>query len=75
VHFASQLKGALLLAHNFEDDNVLFQNTMQMVNALNEAGKQYELRVYAQKTHGVTGRARRHMWIGFVEFLERNLKN
>jgi dipeptidyl-peptidase-4 len=75
VHFASQLKGALLLAHNFEDDNVLFQNTMQMVNALNEAGKQYELRVYAQKAHGVTGRARRHMWIGFVEFLERNLKN
>ena len=38
-----------MIVHNFEDDNVLFQNTMQMVNALELAGKQFEFMLYPQK--------------------------
>jgi len=33
-----------MIVHNLEDDNVLFQNTVQMTAALTEAGKPYELR-------------------------------
>ena len=73
VHFANRLEGALMIVHNLEDDNVLFQNTVQMTAALTEAGKPYELRVYPQKTHAITGTARKHMYQALVEFFERNL--
>ena len=48
------LKGRLLIYQNFEDDNVLFQNTLQMTSALLRAGKQFEFMLYPQKTHTVT---------------------
>ena len=71
---ASKLKGHLLLIHNFEDDNVLFQNTMQMVNALELAGKQYDMQLYPQKTHGVSGKVRKTMYEAMVDFFDKNLK-
>jgi len=74
VNFAANLKAALLLAHNLEDDNVLFQNTLQMADALQRAGKSFEMMIYPQKTHGVTGTARRHLWETIASFFERRLE-
>jgi dipeptidyl-peptidase-4 len=74
VHQASALKAKLMLAHNFEDDNVLFQHTLRMMDALQKAGKQFELLLYPQKSHAVTGAARKHMLEGMTSFFERNLK-
>jgi dipeptidyl-peptidase-4 len=54
VNAAADLKGRLLIAHNFEDDNVLFQNTVQMADALERAGKPFGMMVYPGKTHGLT---------------------
>jgi dipeptidyl-peptidase-4 len=71
---AKNLKGKLMIAHNFEDDNVLFQNTLQMIDALELAGKQFEFMLYPQKAHGVTGAASRQMNQMMVEFFDRNLK-
>jgi len=71
---ASNLKGKLMIAHNFEDDNVLFQNTFQMINALEQAGKQFELQIYPQKTHGVGGVAARQMDATMLDFFDRSLK-
>ncbi len=71
---AKNLKGRLMLVHNIEDDNVLFQNTMQMINALESAGKPFDLMLYPQKSHGVSGRARRQMVESMVAFFERELK-
>ena len=34
VTYAGNLKAKLLIVHNIEDDNVLFQNTLQMTDAL-----------------------------------------
>ena len=70
---AANLQGKLLLAHNFEDDNVLFQNTLQMTNALQLANKQFELMIYPQKTHAVTGAAANQMNELTVEFFDRAL--
>ncbi|MEP7365666.1 MAG: S9 family peptidase, partial [Acidobacteriota bacterium] len=75
VKDAAKLQGKLMLVHNFEDDNVLFQNMMRMMDALQQAGKQYEFLLYPQKTHGVTGIAQKHMREAMTEFLEKNLKN
>ena len=71
---AANLKGKLMIAHNFEDDNVLFQNTLQALDALELAGKQFEFMLYPQKAHGVTGAASRQMNRMMVDFFDRNLK-
>jgi len=71
---AKSLKGKLLIAHNVEDDNVLFQNTVQMVDALERAGQPFDMQVYTQKTHGVTGAEARQLNAAMVDFFERNLK-
>jgi dipeptidyl-peptidase-4 len=76
IHKAEQLKGALMLAHNFEDDNVLFQHTLRMMDALQKAGKQFDLLLYPQKTHGVTGSPlRSHMLEAMTSFFDRHLKS
>ncbi|HLK49615.1 MAG TPA: S9 family peptidase [Bryobacteraceae bacterium] len=71
---AANLQGKLLVAHNFEDDNVLFQNTLQMANALETAGKQFEMMIYPQKTHAVTGALAHQLDDLTVEFFDRSLK-
>ena len=71
---AARLTGKLLLVHNFEDDNVLFQNTLQLVNALQQAGKQFEFMLYPQKAHNVGGKAATQMNELALEFFDRSLK-
>lgn len=55
VSAASSLHGSLLLIHGTSDDNVHFQNTIQMTDTLIRAGKQFLLMAYPNKTHGITG--------------------
>jgi dipeptidyl-peptidase-4 len=71
---AANLKAKLMLVHNYEDDNVLFQNSLQMTNALQHAGKQFEYMLYSQKTHSVGGAAEEQMNASMLDFFERNLK-
>jgi dipeptidyl-peptidase-4 len=72
--YAAKLKGSLLILHNYEDDNVLFQHTLRMINALERAGKQFELALYTQKTHHVTGPEAQHVNAAMLAFFERHLK-
>jgi dipeptidyl-peptidase-4 len=62
-----------MIAHNLEDDNVLFQNTAQMIAALEGAGKHFELALYPQKTHGVSGASARQLESTMLDFFERSL--
>lgn len=64
----------LLMIHNVEDDNVHFQNSVQMADALEKAGKQFYMLVYPQKTHGVTGPESRQLLEEETAFFEQNLK-
>jgi len=74
VNQAGRLEGKLLLLHNYGDDNVLYQNTVRMADALIQAGKQFRQLGYTQKTHGVTGPARNHMYRAMTDFFEESLK-
>lgn len=74
VTHASKIKGKLLIVHNFQDDNVLFQNAQHMIEALQKANKPFELMFYQQKSHGVVGSARRHLLETTTNFFERTLK-
>jgi len=71
---ARNLTGKLMLVQNFEDDNVLFQNSLQLVSALELAGKQFDYTLYPQKTHGITGADVQHLNQLMVEFFERSLR-
>jgi dipeptidyl-peptidase-4 len=74
VESVSKLNAKLLILHNMEDDNVLFQNTLQLVQALEQAGKLFDMVIYPQKTHGVTGRYQRQLLEKSTDFFEKNLK-
>lgn len=74
VHAAKNLKGALLLVHNIQDDNVLFANALQMSHALQEAGVQFDYQLYPQKSHGVTGKARQHLNAAMLRFFKEHLQ-
>lgn len=74
VFSASALDGKLMLVHNFQDDNVLFQNSQHMMEALQKSGKQFEMMFYPLKSHGVTGPLRLHLLRTITGFLDRNLQ-
>ncbi|MGA8620481.1 MAG: S9 family peptidase [Candidatus Sulfotelmatobacter sp.] len=72
---AATLHGALLLAHGTGDDNVHFQNSMQMINALIKAGQQFQLMIYPNKTHSISGSdARDHLFHMIDDHFERELR-
>ncbi|HVR26931.1 MAG TPA: S9 family peptidase, partial [Candidatus Polarisedimenticolia bacterium] len=72
---AANLHGALLIAHGTGDDNVHFQNSVQMINALINAGKQFRLMIYPNKTHSIAGsESRDHLFHMIQDHFERELK-
>jgi dipeptidyl-peptidase-4 len=72
---ADKLHGALLLVHGTSDDNVHFQNSIQMIDALIKAGKQFRLMIYPNKTHSIAGKeARVHLFTMIEDHFERELK-
>lgn len=71
---ASHLYGALLLVHGTSDDNVHFQNSVQMIDSLIKAGKQFRFMPYPDKTHGIGGAAERDQLYHMIEdHFEREL--
>ncbi len=72
---ADKLHGALLLVHGTSDDNVHFQNTIQMIQAFITAGKQFRLMIYPNKTHGIAGKdARVHLFTMIEDQFDKELK-
>ena len=74
INFVSSLKGKYLLVHGSADDNVHFQNTMDMITALVKANKQFDLFVYPNKNHGISGGTTRlHLFTKMTDYLKTNL--
>jgi len=68
---AKNLRGKLLILHGVKDDNVHFQNAIQLVNALQRAGKQnFVFMPYALSRHGI---GNLHAQILRMNFIRKNL--
>ncbi len=52
---APQRKVMLKLTHGTGDDNVHFQNTLQLIDAMQKEGRKFELMIYPDGMHGYRG--------------------
>lgn len=74
LNFANLLSGNYLLIHGTGDDNVHFQNSADMVSALEAAGKQFEFRIYPNKNHSIYGgNTRLNLYQLMTDFIYRKL--
>ncbi|HET8804614.1 MAG TPA: S9 family peptidase [Aequorivita sp.] len=68
------LKGKFLLVHGSADDNVHVQNTMRLIEALVQANKQFDWRIYPDKNHSIYGgNTRLHLYTLMTDFIKKNL--
>ncbi|WP_374516284.1 DPP IV N-terminal domain-containing protein [Brevundimonas sp.] len=68
------MTGRLLLMHGMADDNVIFENTTRVLNALQEASIPFETMLYPGQRHGVRGNPRQlHQWRTYLDFLDRTI--
>ncbi|MEZ7924788.1 MAG: S9 family peptidase [Flavobacteriales bacterium] len=74
INHVEKLKGKYLLVHGSADDNVHYQNTMEMTTALVNANKQFDLFIYPNKNHGIYGGyTRLHLFTKMTNFIKENL--
>jgi dipeptidyl-peptidase 4 len=74
INFVSKLKGKYLLIHGSGDDNVHVQNSMQMMEALIQANKQFDSQIYPDKNHGIYGgKTRIQLFNKMTTFIQNNL--
>lgn len=72
--YVDQLKGKLLVVHGSGDDNVHYQNTEALVNALVRANKPFDMMEYPNRTHGISGGTTRvHLFELLTRYLHTNL--
>ncbi len=72
--YADSLKGGFLLVHGTGDDNVHFQNSVRLIERLEAANKQFDMRIYPNKTHAIAGATTRENLYGlFTSWLRKNL--
>lgn len=74
THVDEFKKGDFLLIHGSADDNVHVQNTMQLIEALVQANKTFDWRIYPDKNHGIYGgNTRLHLYNVMTAFLMKQL--
>ena len=73
VNHAEKLEGELLLISGTGDDNVHHQNSLEMINALVAANKQFEFFSYPDRNHGIYGgNTRIHLYNMMMDFVKEN---
>ena len=74
INYADRLKGSYLLIHGTGDDNVHFQHSVKMQEALIKAGKQFRSFYYPDKNHGIYGgNTRFHLYKMMTDFILEKL--
>jgi dipeptidyl-peptidase-4 len=74
INHVDKLKGKYLIVHGSGDDNVHVQNTLEMVNALVKADKDFDMFIYPNRNHGIYGgNTRLHLFNMLLDFTLENL--
>lgn len=77
INHVEKMKGEFLLVHGTADDNVHLQNSIDLITALVDADKQFEMQFYPNSNHGIyTGRNTTiHLYTRLTDFILENLLN
>jgi dipeptidyl-peptidase-4 len=75
ITFAGQLKGQLMIVHGTGDDNVHYQGTEALIDALIRANKQFSMMSYPNRTHSISEGpgTTRHLYGLFTRFINEKL--
>ncbi|HKP74046.1 MAG TPA: S9 family peptidase [Longimicrobiaceae bacterium] len=73
VKHANGLHSRLLLIHGSGDDNVHFQNSVQLVDAFQAAGKQFNFMMYPDRNHSISAGRSVHLYTLMTDWLTNNL--
>lgn len=74
IEYAKDLKGNYLVVHGTADDNVHYQNSIEWVDALVNANKQFDMAFYPNKNHGIFGGVTRfHLYRKMTDYILENL--
>ena len=74
LSYVKNLRGNLLLVHGSGDDNVHFQNSESLINALVAANKPFTMMEYPNRNHGIFGgNTRVHLFELLTRYLGENL--
>lgn len=74
LHRYQNLHGDLLICHGMADDNVHFQNTAELIEALTQANIPFEMQLYTNRNHGISGgNTRLHLFNRIERFLDAHL--
>lgn len=75
ITFADKLQGNLLVVHGSGDDNVHYQNTEALINALVAANKPFTMMEYPNRTHSISEgpNTTRHLYELLTRYLRENL--
>ena len=75
ITYVKGLKGSLLLVHGSGDDNVHFQNSEILINALVAANKPFTMMEYPNRTHCICQgkNTTAHLFSLITRFLDQNL--
>lgn len=72
---AQNLSGELLLVHGTADDNVHYQNTLELTKKLVQHNKQFQMLSYPNGNHGIGGaKAQLHLYTAMTNFILRKIK-
>lgn len=72
--YADNLKGKLLIVHGLIDNNVHVGNTIHLVDALQRAGKEFDLMIYPENRHGIGGYHGSHLSKLQMSYFLKHLK-
>ena len=74
LYDADQIEGKFFIIHGTGDDNVHFQNSVEMVDQLIEADKDFKTLFYPNRAHGISGgNTRRHLYRNITDFVMEHL--
>lgn len=74
INYVDNIKGKFLIVHGTGDDNVHFQNTVEMVNAMIRKNKPFNSEFYPNRAHGIGDmQARTHLFQLLTNYIEDNL--
>lgn len=74
INFVKQLKGNYFIIHGSADDNVHYQNSMEITNQLIKENKQFRQFTYPNRNHNISGGyTRSHLYQMLTDYILKNL--